>query len=100
MEIGGFIIEGWLIALIVIGLVAFAAVTIIWGIRAHRFKIGAGAEELIGRTAEVKVALTPKGMVFIDDERWTAISEAGQVEEGGEVVITRVAGLVLYVKKK
>jgi len=100
MVIGGVIMDGWLIALIVIGLVAFALVTVIWGIRAHRFKVGAGAEELIGRTAEVKVALTPKGMVFIDDERWTAISEAGQVEEGGEVVITRVAGLVLYVKKK
>ena len=100
MEIGGIIIDGWLITLIVIGLVAFAAITVIWGVRAHRFKIGAGAEELIGRTAEVKVALTPKGMVFIDDERWTAISESGQVEEGEEVVVTRVDGLVMYVKRK
>ena len=100
MQIGGIIIDGWLITLIVIGLVAFAAITVIWGVRAHRFKIGAGAEELIGRTAEVKVALTPKGMVFIDDERWTAISESGQVEEGEEVVVTRVDGLVMYVKKK
>ncbi|MEK7354101.1 MAG: NfeD family protein [Chloroflexota bacterium] len=100
MQIGGIIMDGWLIALIVLVLVAFALVTIIWGVRAHRFKIGAGAEELIGRTAEVKVALTPKGMVFIDDERWTAISEAGQVEEGQEVVITKVNGLVLYVKRK
>ena len=100
MAIGNIIIDIWLVVLIVIGLVAFAAITVIWGVRAHRFKIGAGAEELIGRTAEVKVALTPKGMVFIDDERWTAIPEAGQVAEGEEVVITRVDGLVLYVKKK
>ncbi len=92
--------DAWLIALIVIGLVAFALVTIIWGIRAHRFKVGAGAEELIGRTAEVKVALAPKGMVFIDDERWTAVSESGQLEPGEEVTITRIDGLVLYVKKK
>ncbi|MEK7353614.1 MAG: NfeD family protein [Chloroflexota bacterium] len=100
MQIGDVIVDAWLIVLIVIGLVAFAAVTIIWGVRAHRFKIGAGAEELIGRTAEVKVELTPKGMVFIDDERWTAISESGQIEPGEEVVITRIDGLVLYVKKK
>ena len=100
MEIGGVIVDAWLITLIVIGLVAFAAITVIWGVRAHRFKIGAGAEELIGRIAEVKVALTPKGMVFIDDERWTAISESGQVEEGEEVVVTRVEGLVMYVKRK
>jgi len=100
MQIGGVIMDAWLIALIVIGLVAFALVTIIWGIRAHRFKVGAGAEELIGRTAEVKVALAPKGMVFIDDERWTAVSESGQLEPGEEVTITRIDGLVLYVKKK
>ena len=100
MEIGGVIMDGWLIALIVLVLVAFALVTIIWGIRAHRLHIAAGVEELIGRTAEVKVALTPKGLVFIDDERWTAISESGQVEEGEEVVVTRVDGLVMYVKKK
>lgn len=90
----------WLVVLIVIALAAFIVVTVIWGIRAHRLHIAVGAEELIGRTAEVKVALTPKGTVFIDDERWTAISESGQIEEGEEVVITRVAGLVLYVKKK
>ena len=100
MIIGAIIIETWLIALILIGLVAFAAVTIIWGIRAHRFKVAAGSEELIGRTAEVKVALTPKGMVFIDDERWTAVSESGQIEPGEDVVITRIDGLVLYVKRK
>jgi len=100
MQIGGVIMDAWLIALIVIGLVAFAAITVIWGVKAHRFKIGAGAEELIGRTAEVKVALTPKGIVFIDDERWTAISETGQVAEGEEVVVARVAGLVLHVKRK
>jgi len=92
--------DGWLIALIVLVLVAFALVTIIWGIRAHRLHIAAGVEELIGRTAEVKVALTPKGLVFIDDERWTAISESGQVEPGEEVTVTRVDGLTLYVKKK
>src|SRR3972149_1781994 len=100
MQIGGVIMDAWLIALIVIGLVAFAAITVIWGVKAHRFKIGAGAEELIGRTAEVKVALTPKGMVFIDDERRTAISEPGQGEEGAKVGVTRADGLVMYVKKK
>ncbi len=91
---------GWLIALLVIALIAFVVITITYGIQAHKRKIGAGVEELIGRTAEVKVALTPKGVVFIDDERWTGISESGNVEAGDEVIVTRVQGLVLYVKKK
>lgn len=90
----------WLVVLIVIGLVAFAAVTVIWGIRAHRLKVDAGAEELIGRTAEVRTALKPKGSVFIEGESWTAISETGPVEAGEEVVITRVDGLILYVTRK
>ena len=90
----------WLVVLIIIGLIAFAAITIIWGIRAHRLKVDAGAEELIGRTAEVRVALTPKGSVFLEGELWTAISETGTVEAGEEVVITRVNGLILYVTRK
>jgi membrane-bound serine protease (ClpP class) len=92
--------DGWLIALIIIVLIVFAAITVIWGVRAHRQHIKAGVEELVGRTAEVKVALDPKGMVFIDDERWTAISESGQIVPGEDAVVTRVEGLVLYVKKK
>ena len=91
--------DGWLIALIVIALIAFAVITIVYGIRAHQRKISAGVEELIGRKAEVKVALTPKGVVFIDDERWTGISESGNVEAGEDVIVTRVEGMVLYVKK-
>jgi len=95
-----FQIEPWSIAIIVIFLVVFLAVTIIWGIRAHRRQISAGREELIGKTAEVKVALEPKGVVFIQGERWMAISEKGRVEPGEEVIITKVDSLKLYVTKK
>jgi len=90
----------WLIAIVVIGIVAFLAIAIIWGIRAHRHQASAGREDLIGKTAEVKIALEPKGVVFVEGERWTAISEKGRVEPGEEVIITRVGGLKLYVTKK
>jgi len=102
--IGGFVIELWLIIVLIIAgiicVVAFLAVTIIWGIRAHRLKVSAGREDLIGRTAEVKVCLEPKGVVFVEDERWSAVSESGRVEPGEEVTITKVEGLKLYVTKK
>ena len=93
-------ISPWSIAIIVIFIVAFLAVTIIWGIRAHRRQISAGTEELVGKTAEVKIALEPKGVVFIQGERWTAISETGRVEPGEEVIITKVDSLKLWVTKK
>ena len=95
-----FQIDPWVIVLVVMCIVAFLAVTVIWGIRAHRHRISAGREELIGRTAEVKAALDPKGTVFIEGEQWTAISESGRVESGEEVTITKVDGLKLYVTKK
>ncbi len=95
-----FQISPWQIAIVVIGIIAFLAVSIIWGIRAHHHQALAGREELVGKTAEVKITLEPKGIVFIQGERWTAISEKGRVEPGEEVTITKVDGLKLRVIKK
>jgi len=95
-----FQIAPWLIIIILIGIAAFLAVTIIWGIRAHHHQVSAGREDLVGKTAEVKIALEPKGVVFIQGERWKAISEKGRIESGEEVVITKVEGLKLWVTKK
>ena len=95
-----FQIDPWLIVIVAIGIAVFLAVAVIWGIRAHRYQVSAGREELVGKTAEVKIALEPKGVVFIEGERWTAVSEKGRVEPGEEVIITRVDSLKLYVTKK
>ena len=90
----------WLTAIIVIGVVAFIVISIIWGIRAHRFQISAGKEELIGKIAEVQTVMEPKGTVFIEGERWTATSESGRIEPGEEVIVTKVNGLKMWVTKK
>jgi membrane-bound serine protease (ClpP class) len=90
----------WLIVLVVVALAAFVAISIIWGIRAHRQQILAGREDLVGKTAEVKTVMRPKGTVFVEGEHWTAISEKGRVEPGEEVIITKVDGLKLWITKK
>ena len=95
-----FQIDPWLIVIIVIGVVVFLAFTIIYGIRAHRRQVSAGREDLIGRVAEVNTVIDPKGTVFIEGERWVAISDKGRVEPGEEVIITKVEGLKLWVTKK
>ena len=95
-----FRIDMWTIVLVIVGLVAFLAVAIIWGIRAHRHQAMAGREELIGRTAEVLTTMEPKGTVFIEGERWTAISETGLMESGEEVIVTKINGLKMWVAKK
>ncbi len=92
-----FQIDSWLIVLIVIAIAAFLVITIIWGIRAHHRQTSAGSEDLIGKTAEVKTFMNPKGSVLIQGELWTAILEGGQAEPGNEVVITKVDHLKVWV---
>jgi membrane-bound serine protease (ClpP class) len=92
--------DAWLIvvlAVCVAALLAFVVQRVIW---AHRRQASAGREELVGKTAEVKTALDPEGTVFIEGERWAAISERGRVQPGEEVTITKVDGLKLWVIKK
>ena len=84
--------SAWDVAIILAG--------IIWGIRAHHRQVSAGREDLIGKTAEVKTVLKPKGTVLIEGELWSAISEGGEVQPGEEVVITKIDRLKLWVIKK
>jgi len=93
-------LDPWLIALIAVCVAASLAVAIILVIRAHRRQASAGREELVGKIAEVEITLEPKGVVFVEGERWTAIAEKGRVEPGEEVIITKVDGLKLWVTKK
>jgi len=93
----------WLIIIIIIIAIivaAFIVFVIQRVVLAHRRRVSAGREELVGRTAEVDIALEPKGVVLVEGERWTAISEKGRVAKGEDVIITRVDGLKLYVTKK
>jgi membrane-bound serine protease (ClpP class) len=92
--------DPWIVVIIIVALVAFIAISIIWGIRAHRQRVLAGREDLIGKIAEVKTIMKPKGTVFVEGEHWTAISDKGQAEPGEEVIITKVDGLKLRVTKK
>ncbi len=95
-----FQVDPWLIAVVAIFVGGLFAFIINQVIRAHRRQVSTGREELIGKTAVVKIALAPEGTVFLKGERWTAVSETGRVEPEETVTITKVNGLKLYVTKK
>lgn len=95
-----FRIDPWLIATVTIVIAALFAFVINRAISAHRKQAKTGREELLGKTASVKVALDPEGTVSLKGEYWTAITDTSRVEPGEEVVITKVDGLMLYVTKK
>ncbi len=89
----------WLIVLAIIIIVAIVFV-VNRSVRAHRLKVAAGKEDLVGRIAVAETALQPKGVVLIEGERWTATAENGKVEPSEEVIVTGVNGLKLKVTKK
>jgi membrane-bound serine protease (ClpP class) len=90
----------FLLIVLIILVIIFLYFVVIWVVRAHQRKVEAGKEELVGRTAVVEVALAPKGIVFVEGERWTAVIDKGQASPEEEVTITRVDGLKLTVTKK
>jgi membrane-bound ClpP family serine protease len=89
----------WFVLLIIL-IIIFIVFVVIAVVRAHKRKIEAGKEELIGKTAIVEAALTPKGTVFIEGERWTAVIDKGSAGPEEEVIITRIDGLKVFVTKK
>ncbi|HEX9896669.1 MAG TPA: nodulation protein NfeD [Dehalococcoidales bacterium] len=94
-----FQVEPWVIAVVVICIVAFLAFIIYKLVKTRELKSQTGAEELIGETAVVREALNPEGVVFYRGELWAAVSEEGQIEVGAVVAIKKVIGLKLIVRK-
>jgi membrane-bound serine protease (ClpP class) len=64
-----------------------------------RRRAAVGVETLVGRTAVVVRALTPRGQVKVDGEVWEARSEL-HFAPGEQVVVTAVDGLVLEVEAR
>lgn len=56
-----------------------------------------GPQTLVGKIAEVRVACTPRGQVFVDGALWEAHCAEGAAA-GTRVVVRRVDGLTLEVE--
>jgi membrane-bound serine protease (ClpP class) len=95
-----FSVDPWLIAVVVIIVAGFFAFVVQRVVRIHRRQASTGREELLGKTAVVKVPLEPEGEVLFKGELWTAVADKGKVKAGEEVVINKVDGLTLHVTKK
>jgi membrane-bound serine protease (ClpP class) len=79
------------------GIVAFVVYKVV---RVHRRQPTTGREELKGKTAIVRTALKPEGVVFYNGELWTAIlDDGGEAQPGDKVIITSTEGLKLHVAK-
>ena len=96
----GIEVDKRLIAGVVVGITAFAIFVLGAIIRGQRRRKTTGAEGMIGEIAIAKSPLDPTGTVLTQGELWTATLEGGRVTPGEEVIIAKVEGLKLWVKKK
>ncbi|GAG12135.1 unnamed protein product, partial [marine sediment metagenome] len=79
-----------------LGLISTFLVTLAF--KAHRKKTISGREALVGQTGLVKANISPEGKVFIHGEIWDAESSE-KIPKGEKVIIEKVEGLKLLVKK-
>ena len=80
-------------------LAAFFTFAIAKVIQAHHKQPATGLEGLIGKQAEVRKALTPRGMVFVDGGWWEAeLVNGGSAPIGSNVEIISHRGLRLLVR--
>jgi len=63
-------------------------------------KKAVGAEQMVGLCGTVTESLCPRGLVRIEGETWQAVSAEGTIGVGEEVVVTRITGLSLDVRRK
>jgi len=88
------------VIIVTIFAVAFIAFVIFAIIKDRRRKLTTGVENMVGKVAVTETELNPRGTVLAEGELWTAIAEGSKIKADEEVIITKVAGLKLWVTKK
>lgn len=70
-----------------------------YAVKAQFSKVKTGKEGLIGEEGVAKTDVAPEGKVMIQGELWSARSDE-PIKQGERVVVERVEGLVLKIKRK
>ncbi len=63
-------------------------------------EIGGKTRDLVGKTAQSVTVLSPSGYVTIDDVRYEAISQSGQIPKNTELIVTATNSFQLTVRLK
>jgi membrane-bound serine protease (ClpP class) len=88
----------WAVALVALGMAGAGGAAVVLAVRSRARPTTLGREALVGKLAEVRRRLDPRGMVFVEGALWQAISEDGAVERGDWVRVVAVHNLQLIVR--
>jgi len=87
-----------LVTSLILGVLFFSLV--IFAMRARSLPLMTGSQLMVGKVGVVRQALSPRGIVQMKGEEWTAETEGETLEPGQEVQVVAVQGVKLMVKKK
>lgn len=87
-----------LIAPTIVFIGGFFIVVSTLALRAFRSRPKSGMEGIVGEVGTVRKRIDPEGLITVHGEYWKAVS-SDKIEEGEEVLVESVQGLVLRVKK-
>lgn len=88
-----------LIAGTVVSVTAFMTFAVRAVIKSQRKKVVTGHESFEGAKGRAITDLNPVGTVIFQGERWEAVAEEDKIDAGARVVVIRLEGLKLYVRK-
>lgn len=98
-SVSGISISGDILMSNLIGLVIIVAILSYIVIRSQTRKVVTGIEAIVGQKGIAKTKLSPKGKVLVSGEIWEAESLSGEIEENSEIVVERIEGFKVFVKK-
>ena len=94
VEMLGIVIKGLAVGIVIVLLILVAVVR---GTKKKPIKVG--KEELIGAEGVVVKTISPKGLVKLRGELWTA-SSSEKIKPGEKVVVKDIRGLELIVERR
>jgi membrane-bound serine protease (ClpP class) len=98
-ELGGLDVSLWGVLVPAVSAVAAFGGVVAFGVARSLRRPGvAGVDEMIGLVGTAASALDPEGTVFVRGEYWSATAE-GPVPRGERIVVSRVEGLRLFVRR-
>ncbi len=90
-------VDPWVLIIVALLVGGFFAFGVTKAIQARLKPPATGREQLIGKLAEVRVPLKPRGLIFLDGQLWGAVCAEGEVPAGSIVRVVAINGLTLTV---
>jgi membrane-bound serine protease (ClpP class) len=91
-------VSPWVIVPVAVAMVGFFGFAVQAALRVRRRPPDMRIENLVGQEGVVTTDLTPRGVVHVASESWTADSVAGSIPKGSRVRVVETQGLRLQVE--